>query len=60
MDIKLWYSKHMRKWRWALVDSGSHKQESGQAWGLRDVMQDITKTVEQLIEEGYDGEIEKN
>ena len=60
MDIKLWYSKHMRKWRWSLVDSVSHKQESGQQFGLRDVMQDITKTVEQLIEEGYDGEIEKN
>ncbi len=60
MDIKLWYSKHMRKWRWSLVDPVSRKQESGQQFGLREVMQDITKTVEQLIEEGYDGEIEEN
>ena len=36
MDIKLWYSKHMRQWRWSLIDPVSGKQETGQQWDLQD------------------------
>ena len=60
MDIKLWYSKHMKQRRWSLIDPVSGKQESGQQWDLRDAMNDVANTVEHLIEDGYDGEIEDN
>ena len=60
MDIKLWYSKHMRQWRWSLIDPATGKQESGQQWDLQDAMRDVANTVEHLIEDGYDGEIEDN
>ena len=61
MDIKLWYSKDLKRWRWSLIDPVSRKQESGQQFDLRDAMNDIANTVEYLIEnEGYDGEIEDN
>ena len=58
MDIKLWYSKDMRQWRWSLIDPVTRKQESGQQWDLRDAMSDVANTVEHLIKDGYDGEIE--
>ena len=58
MDIKLWYSKDMKQWRWALIDPVSGKQESGQQWDLRDAMGDVANTVEYLIKDGYDGEVE--
>ena len=60
MEIKLWFSKHMRKWRWSLIDPVSGRQESGQQWELRDAMGDVGTTIEYIIEEGYDGEIEDN
>ena len=60
MDIKLWYSKDLRRWRWSLIDPVSGKQESGQQWDLRDAMSDVANTVEHLIQDGYDGEIEDN
>ena len=61
MDIKLWYSKDLKRWRWSLIDPVSRKQESGQQFDLRDAMNDIANTVEYLIEnEGYDGQIEDN
>ena len=60
MDIKLWYSKHMKQWRWSLIDPVSGRQESGQQWDLQDAMRDVANTVEHLIEDGYDGEIEDN
>ena len=60
MDIKLWYSKDMKQWRWSLIDPVSGKQESGQQWDLQDAMRDVANTVEHLIEDGYDGEIEDN
>ena len=59
MDIKLWYSKHMRQWRWSLIDPVTRRQESGQQFDLRDAMNDVANTVEHLIrDDGYDGEIE--
>ena len=61
MDIKLWYSKDLRRWRWSLIDPVTRKQESGQQFDLRDAMNDVANTVEYLIEnDGYDGEIEDN
>ena len=60
MDIKLWYSKDMRQWRWSLIDPVTKKQESGQQWDLQDAMRDVANTVQHLIEDGYDGEIEDN
>ena len=61
MDIKLWYSKDLKRWRWSLIDPVSRKQESGQQFDLRDAMNDVATTVEYLISnEGYDGEIEDN
>ena len=50
----------MKQWRWSLSDPVSGKQESGQQWDLRDAMGDVANTVEHLIEDGYDGEIEDN
>ena len=60
MDIKLWYSKHTKQWRWSLIDPVTRKQESGQQWDLQDAMRDVANTVEHLIEDGYDGEVEDN
>ena len=61
MDIKLWYSKHMRQWRWSLIDPVTRRQESGQQFDLRDAMNDVANTLEHLIrDDGYDGEIEDN
>ena len=59
MDIKLWFSKDMRKWRWSLIDPVTGRQESGQQWDLRDSMTDITAAVEHIIQnEGYEGQYE--
>ena len=61
MDIKLWYSKDLRRWRWSLIDPVTRRQESGQQFDLRDAMNDVANTIEYLIQnEGYDGEIEDN
>ena len=60
MDIKLWYSKDLRRWRWSLIDPVTKRQESGQQFDLRDAMSDVANTVEHLIEDGYDGEVEDN
>ena len=61
MDIKLWYSKDLRRWRWSLIDPVTRRQESGQQFDLRDAMNDVANTVEHLIrDDGYDGEIEDN
>ena len=50
MDIKLWYSKNMKQWRWTLLDNETRRQESGQSWGLRDAMDSITVTIEDMID----------
>ena len=60
MDIKLWYSKDMKQWRWSLIDPVTKRQESGQQWDLHDAMDDVANTIEHLIKDGYDGEIEDN
>ena len=55
MDIKLWYSKSMKQWRWSLFHSGT--QSSGSHYALRDAMDNIAHTVENLVEEKvYEGQ----
>lgn len=51
MNIKLWYCKSMKLWRWTLTDESTStiKQESGQRPDLRDAMNDVANTVEYLI-----------
>ncbi len=59
MDIKLWYSKSMKQWRWTLLDTVSRKHESGQRYDLREAMNDVATTVEYMIETNtYEGEME--
>ena len=59
MDIKLWYSKDMKQWRWTMLDSQMRKQESGQQYDLREAMKDIATTIEYMIETNeYDGQVE--
>ena len=61
MDIKLWYSKSMKQWRWSLTDNSRsiRKQESGQRYDLREAMNDVATTIEYMIQsKEYDGEIE--
>ena len=60
MDIKLWYSKDLKRWRWSLIDPVTRRQESGQQFDLREAMGDVATTVEYLIKDGYDGEVEDN
>ena len=50
----------MKQWRWSLIDPVTGKQESGQQWDLQDAMRDVANTVEHLIGDGYDGEVEDN
>ena len=60
MEIKLWYSKDMKQWRWSFIDPVTKRQESGQQWDLHDAMDDVANTIEHLIKDGYDGEVEDN
>ena len=57
MDIKLWYSKNMKQWRWTLLDNETRRQESGQQFDLRDAMNDVTDAVEKMVEaHEYEGQ----
>jgi|TARA_B100000035_G_scaffold146931_1_gene125209 hypothetical protein len=56
MDIKLWYSKTMEKWRWTLMDANQpFDQHGGEREDFHDAMGDITKTVEYILEERRKG-----
>lgn len=52
MNIKLWYCKEMKLWRWTLTEDCHPiiKQESGQSPNLRDAMNDVAITVEYMLE----------
>ena len=50
MEIKVWYSKGMKQWRWSLLDIESRRQESGQQYHIRDAMNDIATTIEYMVE----------
>ena len=57
MDIKLWYSKSMKQWRWTLLDTATRKQESGQRYELRQAMNDIAITIEYMVQKNeYEGQ----
>ena len=57
MDIKVWYSKGIRQWRWSLMDIESRRQESGQQYHIRDAMNDIATTIEYMVEkQEYEGQ----
>ena len=59
MDIKLWYSKTMKQWRWTFVDPVSGRQEAGQQYDLREAMSDVAATVEHMVERReYEGQYE--
>ena len=57
MEIKVWYSKGMKQWRWSLLDIESRRQESGQQYHIRDAMNDIATTIEYMVEkQQYEGQ----
>tara|TARA_R100000008_G_scaffold33087_1_gene18659 strand:- start:7129 stop:7320 length:192 start_codon:yes stop_codon:yes gene_type:complete len=57
MDIKLWYSKHMKQWRWSLIDPTTGNQESGQQFDLRQAMTDVAVKVENMVDNHeYEGQ----
>ena len=57
MDIKLWYSKDMKPWRWTFVDPVSGNHEAGQQYHIRDAMNDIANTIEHMVERHeYEGQ----
>ena len=59
MDIKLWYSKNMKQWRWTFVDPGCGKHEAGQQFHIRDAMSDIATTIEHMVDKReYEGQYE--
>ena len=51
MKINLWYCSDMNQWRWTLTDDHRPivKQESGQRENLRDAMNDVANTVENMM-----------
>ena len=57
MEIKVWYSKGIRQWRWSLMDIESRRQESGQQYHIRDAINDIATTIEYMVEkQEYEGQ----
>ena len=57
MEIKVWYSKGIKQWRWSLVDIETRRQESGQQYHIRDAMNDIATTIEYMVEKRqYEGQ----
>ena len=57
MEIKVWYSKGMKQWRWSLMDIESRRQESGQQYHIRDAMNDIATTIEYMVDkQQYEGQ----
>ena len=57
MEIKVWYSKGMKQWRWSLLDIESRRQEPGQQYHIRDAMNDIATTIEYMVDKGqYEGQ----
>ena len=57
MEIKVWYSKGIKQWRWSLIDIETRRQESGQQYHIRDAMNDIATTIEYMVEKRqYEGQ----
>jgi hypothetical protein len=54
MRINLWYSKSMSQWRWTLSEEFKNgktrlEQHAGQQPKLRDAMEDVSNTVEYIL-----------
>ena len=47
MNIKIWYSKGVKQWRWSFIDDDLNMY-SGQQILLRDAMNDIVEKVDKL------------
>ena len=59
MDIKLWYSKDIKMWRWTFIHPFTRQCESGQHYDLRDTMNEVTAAVEKMVEtHEYEGQYE--
>ena len=57
MEIKVWYSKGMKQWRWSLLDIESRREETGQQYHIRDAMNDIATTIEYMVDKRqYEGQ----
>ena len=57
MEIKVWYSKGIKQWRWSLIDIETRRQESGQQYHIRDAMNDIATTIDYMVEkQQYEGQ----
>ena len=57
MEIKVWYSKQIKQWRWSLLDMETRRQESGQQYHIRDAMNDVATTIEYMVEKNeYEGQ----
>ena len=57
MEIKVWYSKQLKQWRWSLVDIETRRQESGQQYHIRDALNDSATTIEYMVEkQQYEGQ----
>ena len=57
MEIKVWYSKGIKQWRWSLIDIETRRQESGQQYHIRDAMNDIATTIVYMVEkQQYEGQ----
>ena len=57
MEIKVWYSKGIKQWRWSMIDIETRRQESGQQYHIRDAMNDIATTIEYMVEkQQYEGQ----
>ena len=50
MDIKLWYSRNMKQWRWTLLDSQLQSHKAGQKYDLREAIVKVATTVKTVIE----------
>jgi len=51
MKINLWYNESLNQWRWTLTDDRDRMvQESGQRPSLKQAMEDLSDTVEYLLQ----------
>lgn len=56
MRIQIWYSEHVKQWRWSLYTrkyamNGDITQLTGSAPKIRDAMEDVSSRVEYLTKQ---------
>ena len=55
MNIKLWYSKPVSRWRWTLTSGqDEYIMESGDSDNIETAMNDVANTVQWLLERNCD------